>query len=157
MKRYARSRLYDTTNGREHSRRPHGQVAPVRAHLASGLQALDAQRTRAETECPLEALSEDARDQLCLALRAAAVLTYAAQAEPLPFIADDLRVHFADTRAAAAIVLLLSFGTARKSFSHHDHLVALAERQEGVAAQTLPAVTVRFEPALADPNASSRL
>jgi hypothetical protein len=27
-------------------------------------------------------------------------------------------------------------------FTHHDHIVALAERQEGVAVQNLPPVTI---------------
>jgi uncharacterized protein YhaN len=96
------------------------------------------------TECPVEALSEGARDQLYLALRVAAVQAYTAQAEPLPFIADDLLVHFDDTRAAAAIALLAELGqtTQVMLFTHHDHIVALAERQEGVAVQNLPPVTI---------------
>jgi uncharacterized protein YhaN len=106
------------------------------------------------TECPVEALSEGTRDQLYLALRVAAVETYAAEAEPLPFIADDLLVHFDDTRAAAAIALLSELGNSTEVilFTHHDHIVALAERQQGVAVQHLPAVTVHSEIALADPN-----
>ena len=95
------------------------------------------------TECPVEALSEGARDQLYLALRVAAVEAYAAQAEPLPFIADDLLVHFDDTRAAAAIALLAELGQTTQVilFTHHDHIVALAERQAGVAVQALPPIT----------------
>jgi uncharacterized protein YhaN len=95
------------------------------------------------TECPVEALSEGARDQLYLALRIAAVEAYAAQAEPLPFIADDLLVHFDDTRAAAAIALLAELGQTTRVilFTHHDHIVALAERQAGVAVQALPPIT----------------
>jgi uncharacterized protein YhaN len=96
------------------------------------------------TECPVEALSEGARDQLYLALRVAAVQAYTAQAEPLPFIADDLLVHFDDTRAAAAIALLAELGQTTQVilFTHHDHIVALAERREGVAVQNLPPVTI---------------
>ncbi len=96
------------------------------------------------TECPVEVLSEGARDQLYLALRVAAVQAYAAQAEPLPFIADDLLVHFDDTRAAAAIALLAELGQTAQVilFTHHDHIMALAERQEGVAVQNLPPVTI---------------
>jgi chromosome segregation protein len=103
------------------------------------------------TECPVEALSEGARDQLYLALRIAAVEAYAAQAEPLPFIADDLLVHFDDTRAAAAIALLAELGQTTQVilFTHHDHIVSLAEQQAGVAVQTLPPVTVGPATALA--------
>jgi uncharacterized protein YhaN len=95
------------------------------------------------TECPVEALSEGARDQLYLALRVAAVQAYAAQAEPLPFIADDLLVHFDDTRAAAAIALLAELGQTAQVilFTHHDHIAALAERQDGVGIQILPPIT----------------
>jgi uncharacterized protein YhaN len=95
------------------------------------------------TECPVKALSEGARDQLYLALRVAAVQAYAAQAEPLPFIADDLLVHFDDTRAAAAIALLAELGQTAQVilFTHHDHIVGLAERQNGVGIQILPPIT----------------
>jgi len=96
------------------------------------------------TECPVEALSEGARDQLYLALRIAAVEAYAAQAEPLPFIADDLLVHFDNPRAAAAIALLAELGQTTQVilFTHHDHIVELAERQAGAAVQALPPITV---------------
>lgn len=91
------------------------------------------------TECPVEALSEGARDQLYLALRIAAVRAHAARTEPLPFIADDLLVHFDDTRAAAAIALLAELGRSTQTilFTHHDHIAALAERQEGVVVQRM--------------------
>jgi uncharacterized protein YhaN len=94
------------------------------------------------TECPVEALSEGARDQLYFALRVAAVRGYAAQAEPLPFIADDLLVHFDDKRAAAAIALLTELGQTTQVilFTHHDHIVGLAERQDGVSIQSLPPI-----------------
>jgi chromosome segregation protein len=98
------------------------------------------------TECPVEALSEGARDQLYLALRVAAVQAYAAKAEPLPFIADDLLVHFDDTRAVAAIALLAQLGqnTQVILFTHHEHIVALAERQEGGGCTELAAGFDRF-------------
>jgi len=94
------------------------------------------------TECPMEALSEGTRDQLYLALRIAAVEHHAQQAEPLPFIADDLLVQFDDVRAAAAIALLAELGRTTQVilFTHHDHIAALASRQAGAAVQTMPAV-----------------
>ena len=62
---------------------------------------------------------------------------------PLPFIADDLLVHFDDTRAAAAIALLAELGQTAQVilFTHHDHIAALAERQDGVGIQILPPIT----------------
>jgi uncharacterized protein YhaN len=94
------------------------------------------------TECPVEALSEGTRDQLFLALRIAAVELHAAQSEPLPFIADDLLVHFDDVRAEAAIALLTRLGRTTQVilFTHHDHIAALARVRPDVAMQTLPAV-----------------
>ena len=109
-------------------------------------------RSTTGTECPVEALSEGARDQLYLALRIAAVQAHAAQAEPLPFIADDLLVHFDDRRAAAAIALLTELGRSTQVilFTHHDHIAALAGQQAGVAVQRmafgLPAVPEPAEP-----------
>ena len=94
-----------------------------------------------ETECPVGALSEGARDQLYLALRVATVEDHAAHAEPLPFIADDLLVHFDDERAAAAIALLAQLGRTTQVilFTHHDHIAMLAARQPGTVVQNLPA------------------
>ena len=108
------------------------------------------------TECPVEALSERARDQLYLALRVAAVEAYAAQAEPLPFIADDLLVHFDDTRTTAAITLLAELGQTTQVilFTHHDHIVELAERQAGVAVQALPPITAVLLPSSLSPEHS---
>jgi uncharacterized protein YhaN len=82
-------------------------------------------------EVAVEALSEGTRDQLYLALRIAAVQAYSAGAEPLPFIADDLLVHFDDERASAAIRLLTQLGRTTQVilFSHHDHVADLAEAQ----------------------------
>jgi len=95
-------------------------------------------------ECPVEALSEGARDQLYLALRVAAVEAHAAQAEPLPFIADDLLVHFDDVRAAAAVRLLTALGRSTQVilFTHHDHIAALAGQHPGVAVQHMAPTAV---------------
>ncbi len=94
------------------------------------------------TECPVEALSEGARDQLYLALRIAAIDSYIIHSEPLPFNADDLLVHFDDIRAAAAIALLAELGQTSQVilFTHHDHIAALAERQSGVVVQRMPSL-----------------
>jgi chromosome segregation protein len=102
-------------------------------------------------ECPVEALSEGARDQLYLALRIAAVEAYAVQAEPLPFIADDLLVHFDDARATSAIALLAELGQTTQVilFTHHDHIATLAAQQVGVAIQHMPPIAVSSPAAVA--------
>ena len=82
------------------------------------------------SECPVGALSEGTQDQLFLALRIAMVEAHAASSEPLPFIADDLLVHFDDERATAAIRILAELGRTTQVilFSHHDHVASIASR-----------------------------
>lgn len=77
---------------------------------------------------PMEGLSDGTRDQLYLALRLASLHRYAREAEPLPFIADDLLVSFDDARAAAALETLSEFGKEVQVilFTHHRHIVDLA-------------------------------
>ncbi len=91
------------------------------------------------TTCPLDQLSEGARDQLYLALRVAALEARAAAAEPLPFVADDLLASFDDTRATAALRLLQGLGRSTQAilFTHHAHVAALARRLPGVSVQVL--------------------
>lgn len=69
-------------------------------------------------------MSDGERDQLFLAFRIASIEQYCAVAEPLPFIADDLLVHFDDDRGAAALGLLAELGktTQVMLFTHHRHV-----------------------------------
>jgi uncharacterized protein YhaN len=80
-------------------------------------------------------------DQLYLALRIAAIEDYLDHAEPMPFIADDLFINFDDKRAAAGFRVLneLAKKTQVLFFTHHHHLVHLAQQTLGVS---LPPVTV---------------
>ena len=93
------------------------------------------------TACPMDQLSEGARDQLYLALRVAALEMQAAEAEPLPFIADDLLASFYETRAAAALRLLAGLGRQVQVilFTHHAHVAELATGLPGAAVLRLPA------------------
>ncbi len=87
----------------------------------------------------VEAMSDGTRDQLYLALR----LGYLAheldkgRREPMPLVLDDLLMNFDDQRAAAALKILaeLSDRTQVIYFTHHAHLLELA--QKAVAAPTL--------------------
>jgi uncharacterized protein YhaN len=81
------------------------------------------------TECQADRLSEGTLDQLYLALRLAAIESYARTTEPLPFIADDLLVNFDDRRARAAIRVLADFGKVTQVilFTHHGHIAEMAE------------------------------
>src|SRR5262249_44907647 len=78
---------------------------------------------------PIAGLSEGTRDQLYLALRLAALDEFAARADPLPFICDDILVSFDDKRATLALDALAEAGAALQVilFTHHDHVVDLAQ------------------------------
>jgi uncharacterized protein YhaN len=80
------------------------------------------------TEVSVEGLSDGARDQLYLALRVATLQHHAEFNPPMPFVLDDVLIHFDDTRAAAALEVLaeLAQGTQVLFFTHHRHLVDLA-------------------------------
>jgi uncharacterized protein YhaN len=102
--------------------------------------------------CPMDQLSEGARDQLYLALRVAALEIQAEAAEPLPFIADDLLASFDEARAAAALRLLAGLGQRVQVilFTHHAHVAALAAGLPGTAVLRLAAAA---DPAAALPAA----
>ena len=79
-------------------------------------------------------LSDGSTDQLYLALRIAGIEHHLNQnAEPLPVVLDDLLVNFSDDRASAAFSALAELGerTQVLLFTHHDHLVGLAEAALG--------------------------
>ncbi|MGB6176595.1 MAG: AAA family ATPase [Methylocella sp.] len=78
-------------------------------------------------------MSTGTADQLYLALRVASVGDYLDRAEALPFVADDLFINFDDARAAAGFEVLgqLASKTQILFFTHHRHLVEIAERTFG--------------------------
>ena len=98
----------------------------------------------ADGDCPVEGLSEGTRDQLFLALRIAAIQAHAVRAEPLPFIADDLLVHFDDQRADYALRLLAELGSAAQVilFTHHERIAELAAEQRGAVVHRMPGVAI---------------
>jgi uncharacterized protein YhaN len=78
----------------------------------------------------VEWMSDGTADQLYLALRLAGLDTYLNNNEPLPLIVDDILIMFDDDRAAATLQVLaeLSHKTQVIFFTHHRHLVELAEK-----------------------------
>lgn len=82
---------------------------------------------------PILGMSEGTRDQLFLALRLAGLELHLADHEPMPLILDDLLVHFDDERAMRSLAALRSFGQRSQVllFTHHAHVVKLAESQWG--------------------------
>ena len=77
----------------------------------------------------VEGMSSGTRDQLYLALRFASLEKYMDSAEPMPFIVDDILVHFDDERSKATLELLVEL--AKKTqvimFTHHRRLVEQAQ------------------------------
>jgi uncharacterized protein YhaN len=74
-------------------------------------------------------MSDGSRDQLFLALRLGALEKYIGNNGPMPFIVDDVLVHFDDDRSAAALTGMgrLAEKTQIIFFTHHRHLVHLAK------------------------------
>jgi uncharacterized protein YhaN len=85
----------------------------------------------------VDGMSEGTADQLYLSIRLATLEQHLATHEPIPFVVDDILVHFDDDRAFAALQVLaeLSKKTQVLFFTHHAHLVELAEKLgDGVVA-----------------------
>jgi len=82
-------------------------------------------------------LSDGERDELHLALRVATLEHYFATSTPMPLILDDLFLNFDDDRARAGFKVLheLTNLTQIVFFTHHEHLVTLA--QEAIPAAEL--------------------
>ena len=83
----------------------------------------------------MEQLSTGRRDQLFLALRLAAIEGHIDKGGPLPIIIDDILIQFDDAAAAATFKVLvdLSKRTQVLFFTHHDHLLEVAEAAVGTA------------------------
>ena len=74
-------------------------------------------------------MSDGTCDQLYLALRLASLEMYVRKHRPIPFIVDDILINFDDDRAIAALKSLaqLARHTQVIFFTHHEHLLSLAE------------------------------
>ena len=84
---------------------------------------------RGEKIVGVEGMSDGSCDQLYLALRLASLESWLVRHEPIPLIADDILLNFDDERSAAALIALaeLSQHTQVLFFSHHEHLIDLAQ------------------------------
>jgi uncharacterized protein YhaN len=94
---------------------------------------LRAIRATDESEVPVEGLSEGTRDQFYLALRLAGLENHLAAHGPMPLLVDDILITFDDARAEAVLKVLgeLSRQIQVVLFTHHEHLIALAENALG--------------------------
>jgi uncharacterized protein YhaN len=79
-------------------------------------------------EVDMEGMSDGTRDQLFLSLRLASLETQLSAGEPLPFVVDDILIHFDDDRAKAALEVLAEFSrhTQVLLFTHHTRIRDLA-------------------------------
>lgn len=107
-----------------------GSFAELRAEVDSrGENVLVGVRGDGSEPVPLAGMSDGTCDQLYLALRLASLEHYLTENAPVPLILDDILVSFDDRRATAALAVLgeLSRATQVLFFTHHEHLVELAE------------------------------
>jgi uncharacterized protein YhaN len=114
-----------------------GEYAAIESDVdEKGAPIVKGRRANGETES-VATLSEGTRDQLFLAFRLASLERYGESAEPLPFVADDILVHFDDARSKATLKLLAEFGKLNQVllFTHHESVREAAARlvEEGRA------------------------
>ncbi|MCC9654244.1 YhaN family protein [Rhodopirellula halodulae] len=84
---------------------------------------------RAGVDVPAQRMSTGTADALYLALRLASLKHQMANANAVPLIIDDCLIQLDDRRATAALQVFseLSKTTQVIMFTHHDHLIELAE------------------------------
>ena len=82
-----------------------------------------------ESHVRVEGMSSGTRDQLYLSLRLASVEKYIKDAESMPFIVDDILVHFDDDRSKSTLEVLgeLAESTQVILFTHHRRLIDQAK------------------------------
>lgn len=76
----------------------------------------------------VEGMSDGTQDQLYLALRIASIEHFVMNHEPIPFIVDDILVHFDDERSKETLKVLAELGKKTQIifFTHHQKLLHLA-------------------------------
>jgi uncharacterized protein YhaN len=74
---------------------------------------------------PIDGMSDGTTDQLYLSLRVASIEKYSSENEPIPFIVDDILVHFDDIRSKETLKILLELSQQTQIifFTHHARLV----------------------------------
>ena len=89
-------------------------------------------RSHSGAQVGVDGMSDGTADQLYLALRLASLEQYLEHNEPLPFIIDDILLRFDDYRSLATLGVLADLSQKMQIlfFTHHHHLVELAERSE---------------------------
>lgn len=75
----------------------------------------------------IDGMSDGTTDQLYLSLRIASIEKYSSENEPIPFIVDDILVHFDDIRSKETLKILLELSKQTQIifFTHHARLVEI--------------------------------
>ncbi|ATW05803.1 YhaN family protein [Sphingorhabdus sp. YGSMI21] len=109
-----------------------GEFAGIDTDIDDKGQPVVVGRRKTGSAVSVANMSDGTRDQLFLAFRLASLEHYAASTEPLPFIADDILVHFDDERSAATLDLLAEFAKTNQVllFTHHSRVRDDANRLE---------------------------
>jgi len=108
-----------------------GAFSGLRADLdEQGKAVLVGIRTESCSSVNVTQMSDGTCDQLYLALRLASLETWLNRHEPMPFIVDDILLNFDNQRALATLERLIELSTKTQVifFTHHHHLVELAQR-----------------------------
>ena len=108
-----------------------GSFAGLKADFNDrGDPVLKAVRASDNSALAIDALSDGTRDQMFLALRLGGLSRHVENGGSVPFIVDDVLVHFDNERSAAALQAMA--GLAEKTqiifFTHHAHLLDLARK-----------------------------
>ena len=105
----------------------------------SDIPVLTGVRQTGKGKVKVEGMSSGTLDQLYLALRLASIEAYAAGAEPMPFIVDDVLIEFDDERSMAALQALadMSETTQIIVFTHHSQILNQATQIKGVQTHML--------------------
>lgn len=96
-------------------------------------------RRVAGAEVGMEGMSEGTRDQLFLALRLAYLESFARDAEPPPFVGDDLFASFDDQRTRHGLKTLAAVGATVQPilFTHHGRVAEMARQELGAAVDVI--------------------
>lgn len=78
----------------------------------------------------IEGMSDGTKDQLYLALRLASIQLYVSKNEAIPFIIDDILIHFDEERSIETLKTLTEFSKSTQVifFTHHYHLIELMQK-----------------------------
>ena len=120
-----------------------GTYSELSAESSDGAEVMTAYRPSDSLSCQVEDLSKGTRFQLYFSLRMAAYMNFCEKIGSLPFVADDIMESFDDERAKEAFALMaeISAGGQMIYFTHHQHVLGIAESAcgESVRIHRMPA------------------